>query len=142
MTVQSPIAEQIPLDREAIVARWHERAGELEHSAGLTKGRAELRAFYEIGDQIRSMTAPRGYGARRCVWCGCRCDNPMQVRRGLAGVVVCCAEHYSEFWINRRTQIDARLYLIGCKPEPTKDDIAAIDGEIDELRAPTQGSER
>ncbi len=134
MTLQAPIAEQIPLDRDAIVARWNERAGELEHSAGMSKGRAELRAFYELGDQIRSMTTPRGYGARRCAWCGGKCERPMAVRRGLAGVVVCSAEHYSEFWIDRRTRIDARLYEIGCRPNPTAEEIASIDHDIDELR--------
>jgi hypothetical protein len=134
MTVQLPLAEHLPLDRAEILAMWHERAGELEHS-GWPKGRAELKAFYELGDQIRSQTTPRGLGARRCAWCGNRCDHPMPARRGLAGVVVCNGDCYSEFWIDRRTRIDARLYAIGCKPEPTKEDLAAIDQAIDELKA-------
>ncbi len=133
MTVQLPLGEHLHLDRDAIVAKWNERAGELEHSGGLTKGRAELRAFYELGDTIRAMTMPRGLGARCCAWCGSKCERPMPVRKGIAGVVVCSAEHYSEFWINRRTRIDARLYEIGCRPDPTKDDIAAIDQAIAEL---------
>ena len=133
MTVQLPLGEQLPLNRDRIVEAWHERAASLQHEAGLSKGRAELKAFYELGDQVRAQTTPHGAGARHCAWCGLRCDSPIPVRRGLAGVVVCSAEHYSEFWIDRRTRIDARLYAIGCRPEPTKEDLAALDKEIDEI---------
>jgi hypothetical protein len=136
MTVQLPLGEQIPIDRDSLVQAWHERAAELQHQAGLSKGRAELRAFYELGDRVRAQTTPHGAGARRCAWCGERCLKPMAVRPGLAGVVVCSPAHYSEFWIDRRTRIDARLYQIGCRPEPTKEDIAAIDQAIEELEPP------
>lgn len=140
MTIQLPLGEQPSLNRDALVARWHERAGELEHLAGLSRGRAELRAFYELGDAVRAETQPRGLGARRCAWCGCKCSQPIPVRRGLAGVAVCSAEHYSEFWIDRRTRIDARLYQIGCRPNPSAEDIAAIDQEIEELKPQGDGT--
>lgn len=136
MTVQSSIAEQIPLDRAELLAWWHERAGTLEAS-GWTKGRAELKAFFELGDRVRAQTLPRGFGARKCAWCGIRCDNPMPVRKGLAGVVVCSAKHYSEFLVDRRTRIDARLYAIGCQPEPTPDDFRLIDADLKKLETPT-----
>jgi hypothetical protein len=135
VTVQLPLAEQLPLDRAEIVAAWHERAGELENS-GWPKGRAELKAFYELGDKIRSLTMPSGLGARKCAWCGNRCVSPMPARRGLAGVVVCNAACYSELWIDRRNRIDARLYAIGCTPDPTKEDMIALEQQIDELKAP------
>lgn len=141
MTVQLPLGEHLHLDRESLVLWWNERAAELEHAAGLTKGRAELKAFYELGDRLRAETMPRGAGARRCAWCGGKCERPMPVRRGVAGVVVCSAEHYSDFWIDRRTRLDARLYQIGCCPNPSKEDIAAVDQQIAEL-APNPDTHR
>ena len=132
MTVQPPLAEQIPLDRVEIVAAWHERAGALENS-GWTKGRAELKAFFEIGDRLREQTTPRGLGARRCVWCGNRCEHPMPARKGLAGVVVCNGACHSAFWTDRRMRIDARLYAIGCRPEPTPEDFKLIDDDLKKL---------
>ena len=135
MTVQLPLGEQVRFDPNELVAIWNERAAELQHQAGLSQGRAELKAFYELGDKLRAETMPRGFGARTCVVCGAKCERPMPVRRGVAGVVVCTAEHYSEFWIDRRTRLDARLYQIGCRPNPSKEDIAAIDQQISELSA-------
>lgn len=135
MTIQLPLGEQDRFDPVELVAIWNERAAELQHGGGWSQGRAELKAFFELGDRLRAETMPNGLGARRCAWCGGKCERPMSVRRGLAGVVVCSAEHYSEFWIDRRTRLDARLYQIGCRPNPTAEDIAAIDAEINALKA-------
>jgi hypothetical protein len=109
---------------------WNERSAELQHQAGLTQGRAELKAFCELGDIMRAATTPIGRGPRHCAWCHEKCEKPIQVRPGLAGCVCCNRDCWSKFLVARRSRIDAALVNLGCVPRTDQGDIEHIDAEL------------
>lgn len=117
---------------------WNERAAELQHQGGFTQGRAELKAFCELGDIYRAATIPIGRGPRHCAWCHAKCERPIRVRKDVAGCVCCDGWCMSRFLVERRAKIDATLVGFGCVPRVDQGDIGHIDAEINALCTPRQ----
>lgn len=129
-------AKQPSVSIDDPLAWWNERAATLQHQDGFTQGRAELKAFCELGDLMRAQTVPIGRGPRHCAWCHTKCEAPIRVRPTIAGCVCCNAQCLSQFLIHRRTVIDATLVNLGCVPRTDQGDIEHIDAEIAALAAP------